>query len=149
MPCDCGLATSQAANRTSPMTTPAPREVAFVRLDALRPYDRNARTHSKRQIRQIAASIERFGFTNPILVDDDMRILAGHGRVAAVRLLVWSEAPTLRLAVMSEAEKRAYVIADNRLAEKAGWDRDTLATELQYLVDLDFEVELTGFDAPE
>src|SRR5215510_1596692 len=84
----------------------------------------NARTHSKRQIRQIADSIERFGFCNPILIDDDRTILAGHGRVKAAELLGLAEVPTVRLSHLSDADKRAYVIADNRLAEIAGWDRD-------------------------
>ena len=123
--------------------------LSLVAPDALKPYERNARTHSKRQIRQIAASIETFGFTNPVLVDDQGRIIAGHGRVAAARLLGMEQIPTLRLAEMTAAEKRAYVIADNRLAEKAGWDRAILAIELQALVDLDFEVELTGFEMGE
>jgi hypothetical protein len=116
---------------------------------ALRGWRQNARTHSKRQIRQIANSIKRFGFCNPILVDDELTILAGHGRVAAAQLLNLSSVPTVRLSHLSEADKRAYVIADNRLAEKAGWDRSLLAIELQSLIDIGFEVELTGFETPE
>jgi DNA modification methylase len=116
---------------------------------ALRGWRQNARTHSKRQIRQIANSIKRFGFCNPILVDDQLTILAGHGRVAAAQLLNLTSVPTVRLSHLSEADKRAYVIADNRLAEKAGWDRSLLAIELQSLIDIGFEVELTGFDTPE
>ena len=107
-----------------------------------------ARTHSKRQL-QIADLIERFGFCNPILVDDDRTILAGHGRVKAAELLGLANVPTVRLSHLSEADKRAYVIADNRLAEKAGWDRDLLAIELRSLIDIGFEVELTGFEMPE
>ena len=118
-------------------------------IDTLRPYERNARTHSKRQIRQIAKSIQRFGFCNPVLIDNQRQIIAGHGRVAAARLLGIDQVPTVELAHLSEAEKRAYVLADNRLAEKAGWDREILAIELQALVDLDFEVELTGFETAE
>jgi ParB-like nuclease domain len=113
------------------------------------PSDRNARTHSRKQIKQIAASIKRFGFTNPILIDDDDRIIAGHGRVAAAKLLRLSEVPTIRLSHLSAAEKRAYILADNRLAEKAGWDPEILAIELQGLIDLDFQVELTGFEVPD
>ena len=118
-------------------------------IDTLRPYAGNARTHSKRQIRQIAKSIQRFGFCNPILIDDQRQIIAGHGRVAAARLLGIEHVPTVKLAHLSDVEKRAYILADNRLAEKAGWDREILAIELQALVDLNFEVELTGFETAE
>ena len=116
-------------------------QIEYTPIYALRGQRQNARTHSKRQIRQIADSIERFGFCNPILVDDDLTILAGHGRVAAAQLLNLTTVPTVRLSHLSEADKRAYVIADNRLAEKAGWDRDLLALELQSLIDIGFEVE--------
>jgi DNA modification methylase len=115
-------------------------------VSELKPYPRNARTHSKKQIRQIAKSIRRFGFTNPILVDDELQIIAGHGRVEAAKDLGIDQVPTIRLSGMSEADKRAYVLADNRLAEVAGWDKEILAIELQALIELDFEVELTGFD---
>lgn len=115
----------------------------------LKPYDRNARTHSKKQIRQIADSIEEFGFTNPVLIDGTGRIIAGHGRVAAAKLLGIDEVPTIRLENMSEVEIRAYVIADNRLAELADWDDEILAIELQALVELDFDVEVTGFETAE
>jgi DNA modification methylase len=115
----------------------------------LRPYPRNARTHSKKQIRQIAKSIARFGFTNPVLIDDQKQIVAGHGRVEAAKLIGMVAVPTVQLSHLSEADKRAYILADNRLAEKAGWDREILAIELQALVDLDFDVELTGFETPE
>src|SRR6476469_7874970 len=124
-------------------------EIHHLPIDSLRPYAGNARTHSKRQIRQIANSIQRFGFCNPVLIDNQRQIIAGHGRVAAARFLGIDQVPTVRLAHLSEAEKRAYVLADNRLAEKAGWDREILAIELQALVDLDFEVELTGFETAE
>ncbi len=116
---------------------------------SLKPYARNARTHSKRQIKQIAESIERFGFVNPVLVGDDGTIIAGHGRVDAAKLLGLRAVPTLALSHLTEAEKRAYVIADNKLALNAGWDREILAIELQGLIDLDFEVELTGFSLAE
>lgn len=115
----------------------------------LRPYGKNARTHSKRQIKQIASSMERFGFTNPILVSDDGEIIAGHGRVEAAKLLGRSTVPTITLSHLSEAERKAYVLADNKLALNAGWDRETLAIELQGLIDLDFDVELTGFSLAE
>jgi DNA modification methylase len=115
----------------------------------LRPYERNARTHSKRQIRQIAKSIQKFGFCNPVLVDNENQIIAGHGRVEAAKLLGIDTVPTCRLSHLSQAEKRAYILADNRLAEKAGWDKEMLAIELQGLIDLDFDIELTGFEMPE
>jgi DNA modification methylase len=114
-------------------------------IDALQPYKANPRTHSKKQIQKIANSIKAFGWTNPILVDDKGEVIAGHGRLAAARELGFKEVPILRLSHLSEAQKRAYVIADNRLAEQAGWDKQMLALELQGLIDLQFDVELTGF----
>ncbi len=118
---------------------------------ALRPRATNPRTHSKQQIRQIADSIERFGFTNPILVDDAGGIVAGHGRIEAAKLLGMEIVPTIRLEDMTKAEIRAYVIADNKLAENAGWDRELLAIEFQGLLelDLDFDITITGFEMPE
>ncbi|BEU99361.1 DNA methyltransferase [Novosphingobium olei] len=118
-------------------------------ITSLKPYAGNARTHSKKQVRQIASSIERFGFNNPVLISDDGEIIAGHGRVSAARLLGWKAVPTIVLSHLSETERRAYVLADNKLALNAGWDRDILAIELQALVDLDFDVELTGFSLAE
>ena len=118
-------------------------------IAALRPYESNARTHPQQQIKQIACSIERFGFTNPVLIDGHNKIICGHGRIAAARLLGFRTVPALKIEHLNEAEKRAYVIADNRLAEKSGWDREILAIELQALVDIDFEMELTGFETSE
>lgn len=115
----------------------------------LRPYARNPRRHSKAQIQQIAASIERFGFTNPVLIGDDDEIIAGHGRIEAAKRLGLTSVPTLRLAHLSAAERRAYVLADNKLALNAGWDSELLALELQALVELDFDLELTGFSVAE
>ena len=115
----------------------------------LRPYARNARTHSKKQIKQIAASIERFGFTNPVLVSGDLEIIAGHGRVEAAKLLGWRRVPTVALSHLNEDERRAYVLADNKLALNAGWDKEILAIELQALVDCDFDIEVTGFSLAE
>ena len=117
--------------------------------DRLIPYSQNARTHSRNQIKQIAASIDAFGFVNPILIDADGEIIAGHGGVAAAKHLGKAEVPVLRVTHLTPAQKRAYVIADNRLAEKAGWDRDILAIELNALIELDFEIELTGFEIAE
>jgi DNA modification methylase len=118
-------------------------------VNQLKPYAKNGRTHSKRQIKQIAESIKRFGFTNPVLIDENRQIIAGHGRVKAAELLDLKRVPTIAIEHLSEAEKRGYIIADNRLAEKAGWDREILAIELQGLIDLEFDVELTGFEMAE
>ncbi len=118
-------------------------------IGALRPYPRNARTHSKKQVKQIAASIERFGFTNPVLVSEDGEIVAGHGRVEAAKLLGRRSVPTLALSHLSATERRAYILADNKLALNAGWDKEILAIELQGLIDLQFDVEHTGFSLAE
>lgn len=118
-------------------------------IETLRAAPRNARTHSKKQIRQIAESISAFGFTNPVLVDATGEVIAGHGRLAAARMLGLAEVPTLCLDWLSEEQKRAYVIADNRLAEKAGWDRELLAIELGELMALEFDATLTGFEMKE
>lgn len=120
--------------------------------DGLKAWARNARTHSKKQLRQIADSIERFGFTNPVLIDHENRILAGHGRVAAAKALGMGAVPCLRFEHMTENEKRAYVLADNKMALNAGWDADLLAAELGALLespDLDFDVGITGFSVAE
>ncbi len=120
-------------------------------VDQLKPYANNPRTHSKKQIRQIADSIREFGWTNPVLIDAGGGVIAGHGRIAAAKLLGITDVPVLRLEHMSEAQKRAYIIADNKLAENAGWDSDLLKIELQGLLDLsiDFDIELTGFETGE
>ena len=117
-------------------------------IAGLRPFAGNARTHSKKQIRQIAQSIKSFGFTNPVLIDDDGVILCGHGRVEAAKLLGMVAVPAIALRNMSETDKRAYIIADNRLAELAGWDADLLKLEIGFLIEseLDFAVETIGFD---
>jgi DNA modification methylase len=116
---------------------------------SLRPYAGNARTHSPKQIKQISRSIDRFGFNNPVLVDDDNQIIAGHGRVEAAKLLGLKTVPTVRLSHLSEDDKRAYILADNRLAEKAGYDNEILAIELQHLADVGFDVSLIGFEPAE
>src|SRR3546814_2403934 len=110
-------------------------DVTYLSPGALRPRAAKPRTHSKKQIRQIADSIARFGFTNPVLIDRENGIVAGHGRVEAAKLLGLAAVPTIRLEALSEAEIRAYVIADNRLAELAGWDREILALELRGLIE--------------
>ena len=118
-------------------------------IGSLRPYAGNARTHSKKQVKQIADSITRFGFTNPVLISDDGEIIAGHGRVSAAKLLGHETVPTLRLSHLSATERRAYVLADNKLALNAGWDQDILAIELQSLIDLEFDLSVTGFSLAE
>ncbi len=118
----------------------------------LRPWAKNARTHSKKQIRQIAASIRTFGFTNPVLIDQAGTILAGHGRVLAAIEIGTGQVPCIRIEHMTEAEKRAYVIADNKLALNAGWDEEMLAQELQGLLameDIGFDIGVIGFDVAE
>src|SRR5437867_2739078 len=124
-------------------------KIDYTLVCQLRPYQSNARTHSKRQIRQIATSIKKFGFCNPILIDDANQIIAGHGRAEAAKLLGIDAVPTCRLSHLSEADKRAYILADNRLAEKAGWDRELLAIELEGLIEIDVDIEVTVFEMAE
>ena len=114
-------------------------------LESLVPYARNSRTHSAEQVAQVAASIREFGFTNPVLIDADGGIIAGHGRVMAARQLGLAEVPCIRLAHLSEAQRRAYVIADNKLALNAGWDEKMLALEFADLRALEYDTTLTGF----
>lgn len=120
-------------------------------MSALKPYANNARTHSEKQIAQIAASIETFGFNNPILIDGENGVIAGHGRVEAAKKLNLKHVPVVRLEHMSDAEKRAYILADNKLAEKAGWDEGILKIELGDLIEFetDFDLDITGFETPE
>ncbi len=117
---------------------------------ALKPRARNPRTHSPKQIKQIATSIGQFGFVSPVLVDQSNGIIAGHGRVSAAKLLGMNDIPTVRVDHLTPAQIRGYVIADNKLAENAGWDRELLALELQDLsVELNFDVTVTGFEVAE
>lgn len=133
------------------MTNAAPHnlEITYREVSDLRPFEGNARRHSRKQLAQISASIRKFGFTNPVLITDDDLILAGHGRVEAAKSLGMSEIPTVRLSQMTEADRRAYVIADNKLALNAGWDAEVLAGEMQALIEIGFDVELTGFSLAE
>lgn len=133
------------------MSVPERNGLERLKIADLKPHERNPRTHTKKQIRQIADSIKRFGFTNPVLVDGSNRIIAGHGRVEAARLLGMDEVPAIRLEGMSEADRRAYIIADNRLAELAGWDNELLTLELGHILELepDFDLAVTGFDPAE
>ena len=128
-------------------------ELARIRVADLAPARRNARTHSKKQIRQIADSIQEFGFINPLIVDRHGRVVAGHGRLEAARLIGMIDVPVISVAHLSEAAVRAYALADNRLAEKAGWDRELLAVELQELTlllpEIKLDVGITGFEPAE
>jgi len=126
-----------------------PGNVEHLPLDSLRGYDRNPRTHSDAQIAQIAASIIEFGWTNPILVSGDSEVIAGHGRLEAAKKLGLSTVPVLVLDHLSDAQRRAYVIADNRLALNAGWNEELLAGELHALNGDGFDLSLLGFDEAE
>jgi DNA modification methylase len=121
-------------------------KIENISIDRLIPYARNSRTHSDEQVAQVAASIKEFGFTNPVLIDADGGIIAGHGRVLAARKLALADVPCIRLSHLSEAQKRAYVIADNKLALNSGWDEEMLALEFKDLQSMGFDLELTGFD---
>lgn len=120
-------------------------QIETIKLDELIPYANNSRTHSDEQVAQIAASIREFGWTNPVLIDANGTIVAGHGRVMAARKLNMDSVPCLRLGHLSQAQVRAYVIADNKLALNAGWDEKMLAAELEILKEEDFNIGLTGF----
>jgi DNA modification methylase len=124
-------------------------EIKKVEVTALIPYAKNSRTHDDAQVAQIAASIKEFGWTNPILIDGDKGIIAGHGRLMAARKLKMDKVPVIELSGMTDAQKKAYVIADNRLALNAGWDNAMLTIELQDLEDEGFDLSLTGFDDSE
>ena len=120
-------------------------------VSELKPYSRNARTHSKKQVGQVAASIQSFGFNVPILVDEEQTVLAGHARLEAAKKLGLDTVPCVRLSHMSKAQKKAFILADNRLALNAGWDEETLSLELKELLELDtdFEIGVTGFSVAE
>ncbi|MFY9192952.1 MAG: site-specific DNA-methyltransferase [Saccharofermentanales bacterium] len=120
-----------------------------VNIDRLVPYARNARTHSKEQILQLRSSLREFGFVNPVIVDKDLNIIAGHGRIMAAREEGLTEIPCVFVEHLTEAQKRAYILADNRLALNAGWDEEILALEFADLKELGFDLEITGFDADE
>jgi DNA modification methylase len=125
-------------------------ELRYLPVNKLKPSPHNARTHSKRQIRQIFNSLQEFGWTNPILIDRDGNVIAGHGRLQAAEMLGLTSVPTITLEDLSPEQIRAYVIADNRLAELAGWDPEILTVEFEYLLTLDvLDVTLTGFEVGE
>jgi hypothetical protein len=121
-------------------------QVEYLPVAVLAPDPRNPRTHSRRQLRMITASLREFGFVNPILIDRDNQIIAGHGRWEAAKAEGYPQVPTIRLEHLTEKQRRAYVIADNKLAEKAGWDREMLVVELGALIELDCELETIGFE---
>ena len=123
--------------------------VIYKPIGDLIPYARNSRTHSEAQVAQIAASIKEFGFTNPVLIDEDGGIIAGHGRVLAARKLSLDEVPTIALEGLTKTQRQAYVIADNKLALNSGWDEELLKVELEELQGDGFDIELLGFDADE
>lgn len=124
-------------------------EIIYKKVDELIPYVNNARTHSKEQVNQICASINEYGFTNPILIDEKGMIIAGHGRLMASKQLEMEEVPCIELKGLTEAQKKAYIIADNKMALNAGWDEELLKLELENLKELDFDLDLTGFDTSE
>ena len=134
------------------MTTIAPHlpdQIEHLPTDALVPYARNSRTHSPEQVAQIAASIREFGFTNPVLIDANNTLIAGHGRVMAAQSIGLPTVPAIRLAHLTDAQRRAYVIADNKLAENAGWDMATLAREVEDLTADGYALDLLGFTTAE
>ena len=124
-------------------------EIKYVDTGDLIPYVNNSRTHSESQIKQIAASIREFGFTNPILIDEAGTIIAGHGRVMAAQVLELDEVPTITLSGLTDSQRKAYVIADNKLALNSGWDIEALTTEIKALDELNFNLDVIGFDEEE
>ena len=124
-------------------------EIIYKNIDDLIPYVNNTRTHSEEQVNQIASSIKEFGFTNPVLIDEQGGLIAGHGRVMGAKKLGFKEVPTIALNNLTEAQKKAYIIADNKLALNAGWDEELLKLEIEALQDMDFNIDLLGFSDDE
>ena len=122
------------------------RRYENVEIEKLKPYKNNARTHSDEQIEKIAKSMKEFGFINPVLVDGNLNVIAGHGRILGAKKLGMKEVPCLFIEDLTEEQKRAYIIADNRLAEDAGWDKELLKIELEDLKNMNFDITLTGFE---
>jgi ParB-like chromosome segregation protein Spo0J len=123
--------------------------IKYKKITELTPYSKNSRTHSDSQIAQLVASLREFGFTNPILLDGKNGIIAGHGRLKAAQQLEYETVPTIELGNLTDEQKRAYIIADNKLALNAGWDNELLAFEIESLQDAGFDLSLTGFNADE
>jgi DNA modification methylase len=132
-----------------PAKTPSESKIEYIPVEKLIPFARNSRTHDDAQVVQIAGSIKEFGFTNPVLVDSDNGIIAGHGRVLAARKLGLNNVPCIRLEHLTESQKKAYIIADNKLALNAGWNDDLLRLELKDLQEMEFDLNLTGFSPEE
>lgn len=124
-------------------------KVELIAVEKLKPAERNPRVHSKKQIAQLVRSMEQFGFTNPLLIDDQNQIIAGHGRLSAAMEPALTAVPCIRLSALTPAQRRAYLIADNKLALNASWDLEALALDFGELLEMDFEVDLTGFEQPE
>lgn len=120
-------------------------KIEYISTAALVPYLGNSRTHSETQVNQIAESITEFGFTNPILIDEANQLIAGHGRLMAAQLLELLEVPCIRLSHLSERQRRAYIIADNKIALGSSWDFDKLSDELNYLISSEYDVDVLGF----
>lgn len=139
-------ATGGAGGKSAAALAGADLRIELVPVESLVPYARNSRTHSDVQVAQIAASIREFGWTNPVLIDAERGVIAGHGRLLAARKLGLERVPVIELAHLTDEQRRAYIIADNRLAELAGWDDELLALELRELKERGFDIELTGFD---
>lgn len=142
---------SDPVDKSEPKGTQSAPQVVLRPVETLRPYPGNARTHSKLQVRQIARSLQTFGFANPVLIDRDNQIIAGHGRVQAAKLIGMLKVPTIRLENLDPNQVRGLILADNKLAESAGWDRKLLSIELQHLLTVDetFDLTVTGFQMGE
>ena len=133
----------------SVMAKTSVKEFKLVNVELLVPYANNPRTHSKEQIKKLESSLREFGFINPLIIDREYNVLAGHGRLSAAKAEGYKEVPCVFVEDLSEAQKKAYIIADNRMALDAGWDEELLAVELEGLSDLGFDLSLTGFDEKE
>ena len=124
-------------------------EVQEIPVEKLIPYVNNAKIHSDEQVTRIASSIREFGFLSPVLIDKEYNVIAGHGRIMAAKKLEMQTVPCVLIEGLSEAQRKAYILADNRLGELANWDMSLVANELEALRDMDFDFELTGFELPE
>ncbi|HGY7421803.1 TPA: ParB/Srx family N-terminal domain-containing protein [Escherichia coli] len=124
-------------------------KIEYLPVGKLLRYAKNSRTHSDEQVEQLVNSIREFGFTNPVLIDENNELIAGHGRLAAAEILEMDKVPAIRLSNLSEKQKKAYRIADNKLALNAGWDMQLLAEEVKELMDDDFDIDLLGFNDAE
>lgn len=123
------------------------QEIKNIKIDKLKPYENNAKIHTEYQVDLITKSIEQFGFINPVLIDENKNVIAGHGRIEAAKKLNMQEVPTITIEGLSDDERKAYILADNKLSELAEWDNKLIAQELKDLQDLGFNTEVTGFSA--